>query len=129
VRLLLDTNAWLWLTSAPSRLSPAAAAALADADTPVHLSSVSTWEMALKISIGRLALPEALASYQSSRMARHRISPLPVSHTHAARVSDLPPHHRDPFDRMLVAQAEIEGLTLVTSDAAMKAYGIPLLLT
>ena len=129
MKLLLDTNAWLFLTSAPERLSPAARSAIADAETELFLSAASTWEMAIKAALGRLRLPEPVMTYQSARMARHRVKPLAVQHTHAARVADLPPHHRDPFDRLLVAQAELEGLKLVTSDRALEAYGVPLLMT
>lgn len=129
MRLLLDTNAWLWLTSAPERLSRPATDALTDLETEVFLSAASTWEMAIKVGIGRLRLPEAVHTYQTSRMARHRVKSLPVDHAHAARVADLPALHRDPFDRVLVAQAELEGLTLVTSDEFLKAYGISVLMT
>lgn len=127
MRLLLDTHAWLWLTSDPARLSRAATDAIRNSDTEVYLSVASTWEMSIKVGLGHLRLPEPILSYQTSRMARHRVRSLPVEHTHASRVADLPAHHRDPFDRLLVAQADQEGLTLVTADPAFAVYGIRLL--
>jgi PIN domain nuclease of toxin-antitoxin system len=129
MRLLLDTNAWLRLTSNPRRLSSDAARALSDAENELYLSAASTWEMAIKAGLGKLRLPEPVLSYQVSRMARHAVRGLPIEHVHVARLADMPQHHRDPFDRLLLAQAEMMGLTFVTGDEGLAVYGVPLMLT
>ena len=126
MKLLLDTHVFLWMAGEPERLG----GALADVEAPANdllLSAVSTWELAIKVSIGRLALPEAVGSYVTSRMRALALDGLAVEHLHAAAVQDLPLHHRDPFDRLLVAQARAIGASLVTADEAMRPYDVPIL--
>jgi PIN domain nuclease of toxin-antitoxin system len=127
MRILLDTQSWLWMVSAPDRLSAASQALVADADTELLLSAASAWEIAIKESIGKLTLPEPAERYVPSRLASFRTASLPISHNHALRVGVLPMHHRDPFDRILIAQAQIEGLPLLTGDPRMARYDVELI--
>lgn len=126
MKLLLDTHVFLWMATEPERLG----AALTEVERPSNdllLSAASTWELVVKASIGRLRLPEPVASYVPSRMRALAIDGLPVEHRHAAAVEALPNHHRDPFDRVLVAQALAAGATLVTADRAMGPYDVRIL--
>lgn len=123
VRLLLDTHVLLWSLAEPERLSPPALQALAARGARVVVSVVNFWEIAIKQSRGRLAAPADLGDI--IRGFGHEI--LPIRETHAWKVRDLPHHHRDPFDRMLVAQAMVEGLTLITQDRQLAAYDVPVL--
>lgn len=117
--LLLDTHVFLWWRSAPERLPVAALEAVADADL-VFVSAASAWEAAIKVSLGRLELPEPLeAGVLASGFER-----LPITFAHAEAAAGLPPHHRDLFDRMLVAQARLEGLVLVTHDRHLARYEV-----
>lgn len=127
MRVLLDTHCWLWMLAAPERLSARALCLVDDPQGELLLSAASAWEIAIKYAVGKLALPEPPARFVPSRMERSGVLPLPVSHAHAAHVAELPPHHRDPFDRLLIAQAELEGLPLLTVDRAFAAYGIELI--
>ena len=122
MRLLLDTHVLLWwLTDA--KLSPRAREALADPENKLFVSAATTWELVIKAGLGRLTLPEALTEV----LAEQDLLPLPVTIAHSLAVRDLPPLHRDPFDRLLVAQAGYEGLTLVTRDEQVMAYDVPVL--
>jgi PIN domain nuclease of toxin-antitoxin system len=125
VTYLLDTHVWLWLLSDPERIGSDLLAELRDARTRLLLSAASSWEIAIKWALGRLALPEPPVSYVPSRMQRSGVEGLAVSHAHALLVSVLPPHHRDPFDRLLVAQAQVERVTIVTLDPLLDAYDVP----
>lgn len=121
---LLDTHVWLWLVAEPSRIRPALLAELRDRRTRLLLSSVSSWEIAIKWAIGRLPLPEPPDTFVPSRMLATGVTGLAVEHTHALRVAQLPSHHADPFDRMLVAQAQVESLSIVTVDRAFDRYDV-----
>ena len=112
MRLLLDSHAFLWAVSGDPRLSPRAARAMAGRDREAWLSHVSVWELTAKASSGRLAFPEPVAVMAGNFGAKL----LPITPRHIEATAELPPHHRDPFDRLLVAQAIEEGLTLVTAD-------------
>lgn len=127
MNLLLDTHVWLWLNATPERLDPAVAELLGDPATGRVVSAASAWEIAIKYVLGKLPLPEPPHEYIPSRMHLTASTPLPISHEHAAAVASLPRHHRDPFDRLLVAQALAEGLEIVTSDPAFEAYDAPIL--
>ena len=117
MKLLLDTHVWLWwLAGEP--LSSGAADAISNADNDVYLSSVSVWEAMIKASIGKLDVPADLMD------ASTQFDELPVTWAHAAAVRELPLHHRDPFDRLLIAQARVESATLVTRDCTFEAYGV-----
>jgi PIN domain nuclease of toxin-antitoxin system len=128
LRLLLDTYVWLWMVARPDRLGADARAALEDHESTLFLSAASVWEMAIKYALGKLALPEPPALFVPPRLSRDGVLPLPVELRHAAAVAQTPLHHRDPFDRLIVAQAEAEDLILCTADAALTAYGVPVLL-
>lgn len=125
MRLLVDTHVWLWLQTEPQRLDDAVLDLLADADNDLILSAASSWEVAIKYALGRLPLPEPPGRYVPDRMARSGTSALPITHEHALGVADLPPHHRDPFDRLLIAQAQVDGLDIVTQDRAFADYDVP----
>ena len=122
MKLLLDTHAALWWLSEDERFGAATAQQLTDETNQVLLSAVVVWEVAVKRSLGNLETPENFAS----TLLDAGVQPLPISLDHAAAVEQLPWHHRDPFDRMLVAQASIEGAALVSHDAALRPYGVTL---
>jgi PIN domain nuclease of toxin-antitoxin system len=122
LKLLLDTHAALWWLSGDERFGPTAAGHLADASSQVLLSAAVVWEVAIKRSLGKLEAPQDLGATLVSAGAL----PLPVSIDHAAAVEHLPWHHRDPFDRLLVAQADIERAVLVSGDDALRPYGVPI---
>jgi len=121
--LLLDTHALLWWLEDPNQLSESAREAIADWKNTVYVSAAVVWEIAIKKALGKLQAPDDL----EAAMAVNRFLPLPITVPHALAVRSLPGIHRDPFDRMLVAQASCEGLTLVTEDAAVRRYPVALL--
>ncbi len=108
------------------RFSAETAALLENPANDLLLSAASSWEIAIKHFLGKLTLPAPPAKYVPEQIARTGVRPLPVEHSHALRVAELPSHHRDPFDRLLVAQAELEGATLLTADRQFAPYGIPI---
>lgn len=124
MRLLLDANIVIWLLASPRRISPAAIQTLGDADNDLFVSTASLMEIAAKASTGRLIFD------QESRQKIEAMSDwLPVTADHAWKVRTLPPIHKDPFDRVIVAQAMIEGMTIVTGDRLLLDYGVPVILT
>lgn len=127
MKLLLDTHVWLWMVLEPERLARKARKALEDRDNALYFSAASGWELAIKYALGKLPLPFPPDEFVAPRLLRDGVAPLPVDLAHALAVARLPPHHTDPFDRMLIAQALAEGLTIVTVDAKFGAYGAPLL--
>jgi PIN domain nuclease of toxin-antitoxin system len=120
LRLLLDTHAALWFLARDSRLSATARDQLIDADNRVFLSAAVVWEVAVKRSVGKVTVPSEYVSILLDLGAQ----PLAIGIDHAAAVERLPWHHRDPFDRMLVAQAQVEQATIVSADDALAAYGV-----
>ena len=126
MRLLLDTNIWLFMHAAPERLSPEGRQRLEAPQTECVFSSVVAWEIAIKVGIGKLTLPEPPDRYVRDRLHSMPMAILPVSVAHALRVAELPGHHNDPFDRLLVAQAQCEGLHLMSADQQLSAYDIQL---
>lgn len=118
--LLLDTHAFLWWLDDPNLLSKSARKAIGDGKNTVYVSAAVVWEISIKRALGKLDAPEDL----EAAMAANRFLPLAVTIPHALAVRSLPDVHRDPFDRMLVAQAQIEQATLVTRDAAVQGYDI-----
>jgi len=123
VRLLLDTHVVLWWRQNSRRLRGAARDAIAAAES-VHVSSASAWEIAIKAAIGRLTIDDPFEAH----VREAGFEPLAITFAHAAEVGRLPPHHADPFDRMLVAQARIERLTLVTHDELLAPYDVEMLM-
>jgi PIN domain nuclease of toxin-antitoxin system len=124
LKLLLDTHALLWALAQPRRLSGRAAACLRDAENSVFVSAASTWEIAIKSALGKLdGDVEAIAG--AARSIGFKDLPITIAHT--VRLRSLPPHHRDPFDRILAAQAVDEGLSIVTHDPAFDPYDVPTL--
>lgn len=109
------------------RLGAAARAAILDPDNDVYVSAASVWEVGLKHEIGKLALPVPLSAFVAAQTGPGIAEVLDVTASHAIAAAALPRHHRDPFDRMLLAQAQVEDLTLVTVDEALRPYGVPLL--
>ncbi len=121
MNLLLDTHAFLWaLDNAPS-LSPEARAAITNGNNVVFVSAATAWEISIKKALGKLRVP---SGDYLDELRRHRFTPLDITTEHALAIESLPPHHADPFDRMLVAQAQVEKLTLVTRDPRMRAYAV-----
>ncbi len=123
-RYLLDTQVWLWLLAEPRRLREDTRDLLADATNEILLSAASGWEILIKYRLGKLLLPEPPRSYVPDRMRRTGMTPLAVEHNHVLRVAELPDHHRDSFDRLLVAQAQALDIPLVTADGRLSAYEV-----
>lgn len=106
----------------PEKLGAQARALIEDDGTELLFSAASVWEIAIKAGVGKLELPERVSTYVPSRIQSSGVSPLVISHAHAAGVADLPHHHRDPFDRLLIAQALSEGVPILSSDAQLDPY-------
>jgi PIN domain nuclease of toxin-antitoxin system len=121
--LLLDTHALLWSVGDEDLLSPAAHEVLSAGAVPAYVSAASIWEIAIKRASGKLNAPEDLLD----KVAAARFIELRITFAHATIAGALPPHHHDPFDRMIVAQARSEGLTIVTRDERIAAYDVPVL--
>ncbi len=124
MKLLLDTQVFLWWRSDPRRIDRAAERAISRA-TLVYVSAASAWEASIKVRLGKLRFPGSFAA----AVEQSEFTPLAVGMAHAEAVRDLPAHHADPFDRMLVAQAQVEGLTLVTADRQLEPYRVPVVWT
>lgn len=124
MKLLLDTQVWLWMQSAPERFNPEALALVEDAAVTLLLSSASSWEIAIKWGLGKLELPEPPEEYVPTRLRSSGVTPLAVEHSHALRVATLEQHHRDPFDRLLVAQSLVERVPVLTSDPVFGRYPV-----
>ncbi len=124
MKLLLDTQSWLWMQAAPERFSPEARDMVDDQDNVLLLSPVSAWEISTKYALGRLTLPIPPAEYVPSRMKSSGVDALPLQHSHALQVAELPWHHRDPFDRLLIAQAQVEGLPILSANRQLAAYDV-----
>jgi PIN domain nuclease of toxin-antitoxin system len=126
MRYLLDTHALLWWASGDPKLSRRAADLLTDRANELLLSAVVVWEIAIKASLGRLALggtPDQLVRRATQDLG---VIPLPIITEHALGVLHLPAHHQDPFDRLLISQAQTERATLISHDAKMQGYGVPM---
>lgn len=120
MNLLLDTHVALWALSSPERIAPEVREMLSDPAHAVHVSAATVWEVEIKRAIGKLSAPDGFAGECLDR----GFDPLPIDLAHAERAGRLPPHHADPFDRMLIAQAFEEDLVLVSDDRALAAYGV-----
>jgi PIN domain nuclease of toxin-antitoxin system len=124
VKLLLDTHVVLWWQRDDRRLNASARRAIANADL-VWVSAVSGWEVTIKCALGRLRLDEPFHVL----LAEDDFTELPLTLAHAGALASLPPHHADPFDRAIVAQAQVEGATVVSHDRALEPYGLPMIWT
>lgn len=124
MKLLLDTHAFLWWVAASGELSRKAQSTVASARNECFVSVASGWEIAIEASLGKLRIDGALDRFLPEQLAANGFQPLAIDLKHAARVATLPFHHRDPFDRLLVAQALEEGLAVVTADPVFATYGV-----
>jgi len=126
MNLLLDTHVFLWAVDNNPNLSPAEREAIVDGHNIVYVSAATAWEISIKRAIGKLKIPE---SDYLEELRLHRFMPLSITTEHALAVENLPSYHKDPFDRMLIAQAQEEKLTLVTRDPRIKAYDVRIIET
>ena len=122
--LLLATHVLLWSLAQPEKLSPRARELIVSAQSTLHFSMASLWEIAVKLSIGKLELPKDWLDQMQSQLSDWGVCWLTIAPRHCERLTLLPFHHKDPFDRMLVAQAGVEGLSLISADATLDAYAI-----
>ncbi len=124
MRVLLDTHTFLWWNMEDPQLSSLAKEIIADGRNEIFLSAASVWEISIKAAKGKLVLPEPPAHYIANRMGLYRFQPLLIQVNHAAHVYDLPFYHDDPFDRMLVAQSQIEAMPLLSADPEIRKYEV-----
>ena len=124
MKALLDTHTFLWWITDDSRLSCRAREVIGDGRNELFLSSASGWEIAIKARLGRLDVQDDLKSFIPKQMALNSINGLPVQMSHALHVYELPEHHRDPFDRMLISQAQLEDMYILTADRQIALYSV-----
>ena len=127
MNLLLDTAPLLWLLLGSDRVTRSTRDLLADSGNDLYASVVSAWEMAIKLALRKLPVPPDIGGWLPRELAAMRATLLPITLAHAAAVEHLLPHHRDPFDRLLIAQAMAEGLTIVTADSQFQRYPVRLI--
>lgn len=125
MRVLIDTHVLLWVVAADPRFTATARRVYEDRSNEICVSAVTYWEVAIKISTGRLTLPPAWRRALDGELARIGIRWVAIEKEHCEAVATLPFHHRDPFDRMMLAQAKVNGLSIMTNDAHYPAYGVP----
>ena len=124
MRYLLDSHTWLWWLSADPRLGAGAAQILADPEVELFLSAATGWELTIKISVGKLVLHYSLDEVLREQRLRHHVVWLDITSEHCRALAPLPFHHRDPFDRLLIAQALQEGMALLSADVQFDAYSV-----
>ena len=124
MRLLLDTHCWLWWLTEPEKLSPSVRNLLTDRKNELHLSVASIWEIGIKFAIGKLSLPQPPEKLVPREMAADGLVTLDIKSIHALKAAGLPLYHRDPFDRMLIAQSQVEQLPIMTTDPVFDQYNI-----
>jgi PIN domain nuclease of toxin-antitoxin system len=124
LKILIDTNCWLWLQNNPSKIKKDTRDLLSNKKTQIFFSAASAWEISIKVTIGKLKLPMPPQDYMALRLNKDEYTELPVTIAHASRVHELPQHHKDPFDRILISQALCEGLSIVSSDGIFKKYPV-----
>ena len=127
MKFLIDTECWLWWLLEPERLNPKALEMIASREHVIYFSAASSWEISIKCRLGKLILPEEPGTYVPSRLHLEGMLPLAIEHSHALHVYSLPDYHRDPFDRLLIAQAQCESLPILTSDRQFKPYSVKIL--
>jgi PIN domain nuclease of toxin-antitoxin system len=124
MKYLVDTSVLIHSLISRPKLNDRALSVLADQSSKLYLSSVSSWEIIIKAGLGKLQLPESPSQVVTRAMRELSLLPLNITHAHALAVEDLPNHHQDPFDRMLIAQAQSEGMVLLTSDRIFEKYRV-----
>ncbi len=124
MRLLLDTHTLFWSADDPSKLSPMAMAVLQDPNNDRLLSAATIWELAIKLGQGKITLSKPYRQWMETAITDLKLGILPITVEYAERLSALPPHHKDPFDRLMIAQALVDGIAVVGVDAAFDAYGV-----
>jgi PIN domain nuclease of toxin-antitoxin system len=127
MKLLLDTHCWLWLVAEPEKIRHDVVEMVVAESNEVYVSAATAWEIVIKHALGKLSLPVAPTEYVPQRIAALGHVTLPIEQRHALWVGGLPLHHKDPFDRILIAQAQIEGMHLVTADRLVAAYDVPII--
>ena len=127
MKLLLDTQCWLWWFSEPEKLNEEAIEQIVTETNEIWFSVASVWEIGIKVAIGKLPLPEPTEDYISTRMTQLGARMLEITAIHALQTASLPLHHRDPFDRMLIAQAQIEDMTIASADSMFDRYQVSLI--
>ena len=127
MKVLLDTHTFLWWIIDSPRLSARAREVIRDSDNELFFSAASGWEIAIKAQLGRLQVPDNLEQFIVEQLALNAILVLPIQLRHALHVYTLPQHHRDPFDRMLVAQSQVENLSLLTADPQITQYEVAII--
>jgi len=124
MKFLLDTHILLWWITASQLLSQTARDIISEGNSELYWSTASSWEVAIKYKIGRLPLPEVPELFIPTELTKNRIDSLPIANDHSFRAGQLPIHHRDPFDRMLIAQAQIENMEIISSDRQISLYEV-----
>lgn len=124
MRILLDTHAFLWWIADAPDLSARAKSLIADDDNRVYVSAASGWEIAIKAQIGKLVVPENPQQFIEEQIVTNSFAVLPIRMEHALHILDLPMHHRDPFDRLLMAQSRVEGMPILTADSIFAHYDV-----
>ncbi|MCY7337214.1 MAG: type II toxin-antitoxin system VapC family toxin [Chamaesiphon sp.] len=127
MKLLLDTNIFIWLNDAPQRIPDRIMSIVTDPDHNLSLSLVSVWEMQIKIQLGKLQLQDSLQQILTTQQSENDLQILTIELGHILRLADLPHHHRDPFDRLIIAQTQAEEMTLVSADGVFASYDVNLL--
>ncbi|MGI5881557.1 MAG: type II toxin-antitoxin system VapC family toxin [Dethiobacteria bacterium] len=127
MKVLLDTHAFLWWINDDPQLSHMARQTIANGGNTLFFSTASGWEIVIKTKLGKLRLPDDMASFLFEQLSANAINTLPVQMNHALRVYSLPDFHRDPFDRLLIAQAQVESLPIITADRQFAGYQVEII--
>ncbi len=127
MKYLLDTAVWLWSVGPTEKIERAGLEVLSSGTEEIYLSAASSWEIAIKAKLGKFELPESPGPYVRTRLAMQGIRSLPITQDHSLGVYDLPLHHSDPFDRLIIAQAIAERMTVLTADRAFEKYSVNVL--
>lgn len=127
MKALLDTHVFLWWVLDDERLTAFVRDFVANGKNELFLSSASCWEMMIKAKLGRLAFPEAPEKFIPDQMNQNKLTGLPIQIVHALHIYSLPEHHKDPFDRMLIAQAQVERMPIITNDSLLAAYDVKII--
>ncbi len=127
MKLLLDTHIFLWLNDRPEKLSVAAMEACGNAENSLYLSLISLWEIQIKRQLGKLDIQAPWQEMMKTQKMENGLEVLPLKESHIEQLDRLEPHHRDPFDRMLISQAQVEGMEMVSADRAFTSYNVALI--